>query len=57
MMKEKLEAVFDRLQTLDIKPTQHNMETLLQSLYDLREVYNTLVKEEENAADSGKLDN
>lgn len=44
-MKEKLERVFDRLQSLDIKPTLHNMETLLQTLYDLREVYNELSKE------------
>ena len=47
-MKEKLEAVFDRLQTLDIKPTLTNMETLVQCLYDLRDVYDILTKEEED---------
>lgn len=38
-MPEKLEACFDRLQRLDIKPTVQNMELLLQTLYDLRDVY------------------
>lgn len=41
-MKEMLESCFDRLQTLDIKPTLDNMEKLLQTLYDLREIYNQL---------------
>ena len=41
-MKELLERCFDRLQTLEVKPTLHNMETLLQTLYDLREIYNEL---------------
>ena len=41
-MKEKLEACFDRLQALDIKPTLTNMELLVQTLYDLRDVYNEL---------------
>ena len=39
MMKEKLEASFDRLQNLQIKPTLKNMEILIQTLYDLRDVY------------------
>lgn len=42
MMKEKLEACFDRLQTLEIQPTLANMEKLVQTLYDLRELYNEL---------------
>lgn len=46
-MKEKLEAVFDRLQTLDIKPTLTNMEILVQCLYDLRDCYDILTKEEQ----------
>ena len=46
-MTEKLEACFDRLQTLNIQPTQSNMEKLLQTLYDLKEVYEKL-KEGEN---------
>ena len=45
-MKEKIEACFERLQGLDIKPTLTNMELLVQTLYDLREVYEQLEKEE-----------
>lgn len=45
MMKEKLEACFDRLQNLQIKPTLENMEILVQTLYDLREVYKNLKEE------------
>lgn len=41
-MKEKIEACFNRLQGLEIKPTVDNMEILLQTLYDLREVYNAI---------------
>lgn len=44
-MKEelrKLERAFDRLQLIEVKPTVDNMEKLLQSLYDLRDVYNDL---------------
>ena len=41
-MKEKLEACFNRLQGLEIKPTLENMEILIQTLYDLRDVYNEL---------------
>ena len=47
-MKEKISACFDRLQTLDIKPTVGNLEAILQTLYDLREVYNELERIEEN---------
>ena len=46
-MLEKLEKCFERLQGLNISPTLHNMETLLQTLYDLREVYNELKTKEE----------
>ena len=45
-MKEKLSACFDRLQNLDIKPTLKNMEALVQTLYDLRDVYNELGRAE-----------
>ena len=41
-MLEKLEACFDRLQSLNITPTLGNMEKLVQTLYDLRDVYNEL---------------
>jgi hypothetical protein len=41
---KKIERCFERLQRLEIKPTLENMETLLQTLYDLRDVYNDLRK-------------
>lgn len=46
-MKEKINACYERLQTLNITPTRKNMETLLQVLYDLQEVYQSM-KEDEN---------
>ena len=49
IMKEKLEACFNRLQGLDLKPTLSNMEILTQTLYDLREIYNELDRTEANA--------
>ena len=54
MMKEKIKNCFDRLQRLNIAPSQGNMEILLQTLYDLKEVYQELgVKEDGRpAADS-----
>ena len=45
-MKEKIEAAYNRLQQLEIQPTLPNMEKLLQSLYDLREVYQELERME-----------
>ena len=45
---EKLDACFSRLQNLDIKPTLKNMEKLVQTLYDLRDVYNELKRGEDN---------
>ena len=47
-MKKKLSTCFDRLQDLQIKPTKANMETLLQTLYDLQDVYNKLSEMEGN---------
>ena len=44
IMLEKLNACYERLQTLDITPTLQNMEKLLQTLYELREVYQELQK-------------
>ena len=41
-MKVTLSACFDRLQNLQIKPTLNNMEILVQTLYDLRDVYSKL---------------
>lgn len=45
--KEKLEAAFNRLQTLDISPKITNLEKLLQSLYDIKSAYD-MIKEEED---------
>lgn len=45
-MKEKLEACFQRLQNLDIQPTLSNMEKLVQTLYDLREIYKELEEDD-----------
>ena len=47
-MKEKIDACYKRIQTLDIMPTRDNMEKLLQTLYDLREVYKELNGEDDN---------
>ena len=47
-MKEKLEKIYERLQRLNIQPTKDNMEILLQTLYDIREVYNALKEAEEH---------
>ena len=49
MMKEKLNEVYKRLQTLNLPPTQGNLETLLQCLYDLKSVYNELEAKEAGA--------
>lgn len=54
-MREKLELIFERLQNLDIKPTLQNMEILVQTLYDLKDIYEALGKEDGDggsAADS-----
>lgn len=59
-MKEKLEACFERLQHLNIMPTQDNMEKLLQTLYDLKSIYNELKEGERHdgpAADPGGSNN
>lgn len=52
IMKEKIAGCYDRLQTLDITPTLDNMEKLVQTLYDLREVYKELSEKEEK--DNGR---
>lgn len=44
----KIESCFNRLQTLDIKPTLNNMEKLTQTMYDLRDIYNELKEGAEN---------
>ena len=54
-MKEKLEACFERLQRLDIRPTLENMEILVQTLYELRQIYNEL-GEENNGGERPETD-
>ena len=57
---EKLEACYNRLQTLNIAPSLDNMEKLVQTLYDIREVYQKLKGGEQvggSAADSDGRDN
>ena len=51
-MKEKIKACFERLQTLEISPTRSNMETLLQTLYDLQEVYQELGRDADERAET-----
>ena len=48
---EKINACFERLQTLGITPTVNNMEKLLQTLYDLRDIYNEI---EQGEKDNGR---
>lgn len=45
-MKEKIEAIYKRLQTLDISPTKANMEKMIQTLYDLEDIYKELRDED-----------
>lgn len=45
----KIGTAYERLQTLDIMPTRKNMEILLQTLYDLKDVYKKMEGEEQNA--------
>lgn len=52
-MKEKLNACYERLQQLDITPTLSNMEKLVQTLYDIRDVYNEL-ENKEREEDNGR---
>ena len=55
-MKDKIQACFDRLQGLEIRPTLANMETLLQTLYDLREVWQELNEKETDTDGRAKAD-
>ena len=43
---EKLNECFNRLQNLQIKPTLGNMELLIQTLYDLRDIYKKISESE-----------
>lgn len=51
-MCKKLESAYNRLQSLALAPTVGNLESLLQSLYEIREVYQSLDKKE--GADDGR---
>ena len=52
-MREKIEACFNRLQQLDIPATLNNMEILVQTLYDLKDVYEKLGGEEDGRSAAG----
>ena len=47
-------ACFERLQTLQIQSGLENMERLLQTLYDLREVYQELNGGDGDAGSEGR---
>ena len=47
----KLNEAYTRLQTLDIQPTQKNMEKLLQCLYDLKEAARMITEAEKDGKD------
>ena len=49
---EKLNTVYERLQTLDIQPTKRNMEKLLQCLYDMQDIKTQL----EGEKDAGTIE-
>lgn len=59
IMKDKIKECFERLQKLDINPTLTNMEILLQTLYDLRDIYNEIGGEKDGGykTDSERSDN
>ena len=48
-MLERIQKCFERLQQLNVPPTETNMSILLQTLYDLRDVYNELKGKNEDA--------
>lgn len=50
VIRSKIEGCFLRLQHLDISPTVTNMERLLQTEYDLREIYNMMGSEDDGRA-------
>lgn len=52
-MEEKLSACYERLQKLSVPPTRGNMEILLQTLYDIREVYDQIREEKANGGHDG----
>ena len=61
-MLTMLESCFDRLQNLNIQPTLGNMEKLVSTLYDLREIYGRIKESEvvkdgkDSGADTGAAD-
>lgn len=52
-MPEKLERCYERLQRLEIVPKLENLEILLQTLYEIREVYQELKRKETESGESG----
>ena len=54
-MKEKISAIYERLQTLDILPTKRNMEKLITTLYELEEVFKE-IERTENDGENGRAE-
>lgn len=53
---DTLEGCFNRLQDMSVQTTLKNMETLVQTLYDLREVYEKLqeIREKVGGEEDGR---
>ena len=52
-IKAKIKDCYERLQTIEVKATLHNLETTLQTLYDLRSAYGEIEEMERGKEDGG----
>ena len=50
-MKAKIEACYKRLQKMTITATLENMEIMVQTLYDLRDMYHEMKEGDEDGRD------
>ena len=56
-MLDRIDGCFKRLQTLQIQPTLENMEKLVQTLYDLKDIYKVFeTMEKKEAAEDGRTE-
>ena len=54
-MKEKIEKCYDQLQTVTIMATKKNLETMLNALYELEDIYKQMTKgEADHAGEKGQ---
>lgn len=53
-MINEIDAIFDILQCLDIKPTQNNVQILNATFNSLRKIHNELEEKENAGAENGK---